>query len=227
MWSRCSSGLTRMAALTRGPRAAASCVLALLLSACGSSGPVQPEVAIDEEVLANIVSPAAEADFAAALAAMTGDDPVEAELRLEQFVLEYPHFPGAYVNLAILYARDDRLDEARQALDQALAIDPLHASANHQLGILLRRQGQFAEAEQAYQRALASAPDFALAHRNLGILLDVYLQRPSEALQHYRRYQELVAEPDASVGRWIIDLERRVGTDGDADTARVAQGEGA
>jgi len=227
MWSRCSNGTTRVSALARRGRAAAACALAIMLSACGGSGPVQPDVAMDEEVLADIVSPAAEADFAAALDAMTGDDPVEAELRLEQFVLEYPHFPGAYVNLAILYARDDRLDEARQALDQALAIDPMHASANHQRGILLRQQGQFAEAEQAYQRALATAPDFALAHRNLGILLDVYLQRPAEALQHYRRYQELVAEPDAIVGRWIIDLERRVGANADTDTARVAQGEGA
>jgi tetratricopeptide (TPR) repeat protein len=184
---------------------------------------VQPEEPAGDEALENIVSPAAQADFAAAVAAMTNDDMVEAELRLEQFVLEYPHFPGAYVNLAILYERDGRHDEARAALDEALALDPAHASANHQLGILLRQQGEFAEAEQAYLRALETAPDFALAHRNLGILLDLYLQRPSEALQHYQRYQELIAEPDVIVGRWIIDLERRVGAD--ADAARLARGE--
>ena len=225
MWPVCSNGAMSLCAGSRFRCATVGVAAALLCSACGTSGPVQPEVPVEEDALAVIVSPAAEADFAAALTAMTSDDPVEAELRLEQFVLEYPQFPGAYVNLAILYQRDGRDDEARQALDQALAIDPTHASANHQLGILLRQQGQFAEAEQAYLRALETTPDFALAHRNLGILLDLYLQRPSEALQHYRRYQELVAEPDPMVGRWIIDLERRVGADN--DTARLAQGEGA
>jgi tetratricopeptide (TPR) repeat protein len=200
-------------------------VAALLVSACGTSGPVQRVEVAEADALAPIVSPAAEADFAAALDAMAGDDLVEAELRLKQFVLEYPQFPGGFVNLAIVYGWDGRYEDARAALDQALALEPMHASANHQLGILLRQQGEFADAEQAYLRALETAPEFALAHRNLGILLDLYLYRPSEALHHYRRYQELIAEPDAIVGRWIIDLERRV--DSTDDTARLAQGDGA
>jgi hypothetical protein len=74
-------------------------------------------------------------------------------------------------------------------------------------------------------RAIASDPDYALAHHNLGVLLDLYLHRPAEALQHYERYQELIAEPDATVGRWIIDLQRRVGRNEDA--ARLAQEDGA
>lgn len=225
MWQRYSSSMRvqRIGAILRS--ALGIGVAALLASACGSSGPVQQLEVADEEALTLIVSPAAEADFAAALDAMASDDVVEAELRLEQFVLEYPQFPGGFVNLAIVYGRDGRHEDAHAALDQALALEPMHASANHQLGILLRQQGEFADAEQAYLRALEAAPAFALAHRNLGILLDLYLQRPSEALQHYRRYQELTAEPDAIVGRWIIDLERRVGAGDDA--ARLAQGDGA
>ena len=225
MWRRYSSlrRVRRVIAIARS--ALGIGVAALLASACGTSGPVQQLEVPEEEALALFVSPAAEADFAAALEAMASDDPVEAELRLEQFVLEYPQFPGGFVNLAIVYGQGGRHEDARAALDQALALEPMHASANHQLGILLREQGAFAEAEQAYLRALDSAPEFALAHRNLGILLDLYLQRSSEALQHYRRYQELIAEPDAIVERWIIDLERRVGTADDA--AKLAQGDGA
>ena len=40
-------------------------------------------------------------------------------------------------------------------------------------------------------------------------------------LENYERYQELQNEPDETVGRWIIDLRRRVGV---TETAqRVAQ----
>jgi len=204
--------------------------LALLCHGCGTSGSVRPDgdasaIESEEAELGSLVSPAAQSAYDEALGMLEGGDLVEAELRLEQFVLEYPHFPGAYVNLAIVYEHDDRHDEALAALDQALAINPAHATANNQLGIVLRKQGKFAEAEQAYLRALETDPDYALAHRNLGVLLDLYLHRPAEALQHYQRYQELSAEPDATVGRWIIDLQRRVDTN--ADAAQLAQEDGA
>ena len=56
------------------------------------------------------------------------------------------------------------------------------------------------------------------------MLLDIYLRRTAEALEHYEAYQASLAEPNETVGRWIIDLRRRVGNGGDA--ARVAQGDG-
>jgi lipoprotein NlpI len=123
------------------------------------------------------------------------------------------------VNLAIVYAHDGRRDEARTALDTALGIAPGFAPASNQLGLLLRLEGKFAEAEQAYGRAIQSDPSYALAHINLGILLDLYLNRPADALVQYSLYQQSLAEPDATVARWIVDLERRTG----ASAARVAQ----
>ena len=224
MWLRFSE----MASMGASLRPVAALLAAVLLChGCGGSGPVVPELELPEGVtaddaLAPLVSPAALAAFDDALEAMNGPDPVEAELRLEQFVLEYPQYPGGYVNLAILY---ERSDVEALLLDQALAIDPANAAANNQLGMLLRKQGQFADAEQAYVRAIETDPMYALAHHNLGVLLDLYLHRPAEALQHYQRYQELLAEPDAAVGRWIIDLQRRLGTN--EDTARLAQDDGA
>ena len=73
-----------------------------------------------------------------ALSAMLGGDDTEAELQLEQLILQYPDYAGPYVNLAIVYRRSDRIEEARDALDRALLIDPGHAAANNQLGILHR-----------------------------------------------------------------------------------------
>lgn len=157
-----------------------------------------------------------------ALAAMRSGNWLEAELELEQLTAAHQGLPGPLVNLAIVYLRDGRRADARDALERALALDGGHAAANTQLGILLREEGEFAAAEEAYRRALTSDPGHALAHYNLGVLLDVYLRRSAEALEHYEAYQSTLPEPNETVGRWIIDLRRRVGS---AGAARVAQEE--
>jgi len=181
-----------------------------------------------EAAVAGVIEPiseAAQAGYDRALAAMRADDWLEAELELEQLTTEYPAYPGPHVNLALVYLHDGRRDDARAALDRALTIDPGHAAANNQLGILLREQGKFDEAERAYRRALETDPDHSLTHYNLAVLLDVYLRRTAEALEHYESYQSSLATPDETVGRWIVDLRRRVGNS-NGDAARVAQGDG-
>lgn len=167
----------------------------------------EPEVV---DVLAEVPEGAAQG-FARAVAAMQSENWIEAELELEQLLLEFDGLTGAYVNLAIVYARDGRTEDAAAALDRALEIDPGHPAANDERGILFRQAGDFAAAESAYRRALESDPGYALAHRNLGILLDLYLGRHEEALEQYEAYQSLLPEPDPEVGRWIVDLRRRLG----------------
>jgi tetratricopeptide (TPR) repeat protein len=159
-----------------------------------------------------------------ALAAMASQNWIEAELELEQLLLEHGGFAGPYVNLAIVLMQDGREEEARAALDEALALNPAHPAANNQLGILLRQRGEFDAAEAAYRRAIEADPQYAIAYLNLGVLLDLYLRRQMEALEYYELYQDLIAEPDQQVGRWIIDLRRRLGVTGNA--GRVARGDG-
>jgi Tfp pilus assembly protein PilF len=180
-------------------------------SAAGAAGVVEP------------VPEAAAAAYARAVEAMRSQNWIEAELELEPLVQEHPDYPGPHVNLALVYLHDGRRDDARKELELALEADPGNATANTQLGILLREDGKFAAAEEAYRRALETDPDHALAHYNLGVLLDIYLRRTAEALEHYEAYQASLAQPDETVGRWIIDLRRRAGNGG---AARVAQGEG-
>lgn len=151
------------------------------------------------------------AAFSNALAAMSSADWIQAELTFEDLTRDFPAFPGPYVNLAILYRRDGRDDEAETALNQALAIAPDHAAANNELGVLYRERGEFAEAERAYRRAIDGNPTYALAHYNLGVLLDLYLKREAEALEQYEAYQSLTPASDEEVGRWIVDLRRRLG----------------
>ncbi len=155
-----------------------------------------------------------------AVAIMAAGDLVEAELRFENFVLQYPKYPGAYVNLAIIRASNGDDAAAREAIDSALEIDRHHAPALNQLGMLLRRNGNFLEAEAAYLKAVTAHPDYALAHYNLGVLNELYMQRLDSALQHFERYKSLVGE-DKQVEMWIADLRRRVAAA--QRTAKVSQ----
>lgn len=173
-----------------------------VLSAVAETVPLVPPLEVPEEALVA---------FASAVDAMAGGDWIQAEIELEDLIGEHPAFPGPYVNLAILYRRDGRDDEAQAALQQALALAPGHAAANNELGVIYRERGDFADAEMAYRRAIETEPTYALAHYNLGVLLDIYLKREAEALQHYEAYQALAPVPDQEVGIWILDLRRRLG----------------
>lgn len=155
------------------------------------------------------IPPQAQSLFEQAVAVMASGDHLEAVFRFEEFVLQYPGYPGAHVNLAIIHARNGDDSAAEGSITDALLINPEYAPALNQLGMLLRRQGKFREAESAYQKALAAQPSYALVHYNLGVLNELYLQRLEEALRHYERYQELSGD-DEQVKKWISDLTRRV-----------------
>ena len=140
---------------------------------------------------------------------MAGGDSIDAELRFQEFLLQYPDYPGAHVNLAIIFMSRGDLQAAENSLTDALIVDPVHAAALNQLGMLLRRQGKFPEAESAYSKAISANPGYALAHYNIAVLNDLYLQRLDVALEHYERYQELAGD-DQQVTKWIADLKRRI-----------------
>ena len=187
-------------------------VAGMLVAGCGStSGPgksgKKAAAAAEGE---RVVPPEAQTMYEQAVAVMAGGDYLEAQLRFQEFLLQYPEFPGAHVNLAIIYASNGDDQGAENSLTDALLLDPAHPVALNQLGMLLRRQGKFDEAEAAYLRAVEADPEYAIAHYNLGVLNDLYLQRLDTALQHYETYQSLGAE-DKQVGKWIADLKRRLG----------------
>jgi Flp pilus assembly protein TadD len=133
----------------------------------------------------------------------------EAMLRLTK---RYRRSAGPWINLSIIYSQNERYAESETALRRALAIDSRSAVAYNHLGILLRRDGRFAEAERAYERAIKLDPEYALAYLNYGVLADLYLHQPERALRYFERYQQLHGGEDKQVGRWIIELKRRVVT---------------
>ena len=62
---------------------------------------------------------------------------------------EYPELPEPYNNLAVIYASQNRLDQARNALEMAVRNNPNYAVAHENLGDIYARL-----AEQAYARSL-------------------------------------------------------------------------
>jgi len=166
------------------------------------------------------IPPQVQTLYEQAAAAMAAGDYVDAELRFKEFLLQYPQYPGAHVNLAIIHANNDNSDAARSDLDAALALNPNNPAALNQLGMLLRKNGKFLEAEAAYLKAVTVSPDYALAHYNLGVLNELYLRRLDIALQNFEAYQALVGE-DKQVAKWIADLRRRVAAT--QRTANVAE----
>jgi tetratricopeptide (TPR) repeat protein len=188
----------------------------LLLSACASSGPQttsRAETTTGSTEVGDTAAPVIPDNvltlFEQAVAVMAGGDFVDAELRFQEFLLQYPGYPGAHVNLAIIHTANGKDEAARSAVDAALAVNADYAPALNQLGMLLRKNGNFLEAEAAYLKAVTVSPDYALAHYNLGVLNELYLQRLDVALQHFESYQALVGE-DKQVEKWIVDLTRRV-----------------
>ncbi len=197
-------------------RTVVSVLVVLALAGCAGGGAAKAprsEAKTAEAVAGDSVTPEIPAQaltlYEQAAASMASGDFVDAELRFKEFLLQYPQYPGAHVNLAIIHANNENNEAARSALDAALALDPNHPAALNQMGMLLRRNGKFLEAEAAYLKAVTVSPDYALAHYNLGVLNELYLQRLDVALQHFETYQTLVGE-DKQVEKWIADLRRRV-----------------
>jgi len=191
----------------------------LLLSGCGGSGFLTSKAGSQQETdpgaarnggeSARDVPPAALTMFEQAAASMAAGDLIDAELRFKEFLMQYPEFPGAHVNLTIIHASNGDNDAARASVEAALALDPNHPAALNQLGMLLRRNGKFLEAEAAYMKAITVSPEYPLAHYNLGVLNELYLQRLEAALKNFEDYQSLAGE-DKQVAKWIRDLSRRV-----------------
>ncbi len=188
-------------------------LLALLGTACSGVRPgseTPATVAARDDGRAVTVEPLPR-DYDSALQLMRGGEYKAAIPVLEAFIDARPDLAGPRLNLAIALRLTGDRKAAAAAIQRALELNPDSAAAWHQRAILYRAAGEFEAALDAYRKALALDPDYALAHRNIGILYDIYLQQPGPALEHYRKYLALHRGEDATVSRWVVDLERRSG----------------
>jgi Flp pilus assembly protein TadD len=150
------------------------------------------------------------ADFARAVALVKAGKDEDAELEFQLIATTYPSYPGALVNLGILYRKHGELEKSEQSLHSAVQRDPNDAEGWCELGVTLRLEGKFHEAVDAYNQAIGVNPGFAAAYRNLAIVLDLYLGDTAAALTAMEHYQQLAADDKAVTG-WVADLKQRAG----------------
>jgi tetratricopeptide (TPR) repeat protein len=81
-----------------------------------------------------------------------------------------PRHTLARYNLALVLRRADRVPEAIDELERALAIEP-RAEVHYTLGVIYWQQGDLERAARALRAAVAARADYAEAHATLGAVL--------------------------------------------------------
>jgi TolB-like protein/tetratricopeptide (TPR) repeat protein len=99
--------------------------------------------------------------------------------------------------------REDDVEEAEEAINRALSIEPSNALAHFAYGLVQRSRGEHFSAADAFSRTIELDPNFALAYAHRGNAL-VLMGRPAEAPALVE--QALLLSPhDPSIGifHWI------------------------
>ncbi len=183
-------------------------LLIILLPACSNMPPSQTDSQIGKpkKPVENKIN----REFQQALALMQKKNLRGAAEKFHDLIERYPQMTGAWANLGLIHIKAREWEKAQQALQQAVALNPKLAPAYNYLGVVERNLGQFKQAEQAYKKAIDADPAYAIAWLNLGILYDIYMDKPAQALPQYEQYQHLTGKTDKKVGKWIVELKRRI-----------------
>lgn len=179
--------------------------LMLALQAC-APGPARRAPSVASTAPSAPINDDARAQYAAALSLIDNGQAEDAKAALHALVAQHPRLSGAWTNLGILQARADDTAAALISFTQACQSNPENLIAWNWRASLLRQQRRYLEAEQAYLAALRIDEADAYSHRNLALLYDLNLGRTQDALDHYRRYQQLSDNP-LIVQAWIHRLE--------------------
>ncbi|MGJ7486777.1 tetratricopeptide repeat protein [Variovorax sp. LT2P21] len=81
-----------------------------------------------------------------------------------QLTQDFPELPEPYNNLAALYAQQSKFEQARDALENAIRLNPNYATAHENLGDVYARLAaqSYAKAQQLASTNASAAPKLAL-----------------------------------------------------------------
>lgn len=113
----------------------------------------------------------------------------------------------AKYELGRYYYGQRRTEEARRALEEALALNAAHSRASNVLGVVYASQGRYEEAQLQFKRALEREPGAAHLHSNLGY---AYLLqgRNEEALASFEEALRLEPQSEKAGANLRIARER-------------------
>ena len=111
-----------------------------------------------------------------------------------------PRHTLARYNLALVLKRSDRLSDALEELDRALAIEP-RPEAYYTQGVIYWHQGDLERAVRALREAVAAEPRYAEAYFALGSVLKAKRDWPG-AVAALRR--AIVLRPDLPAGHYTL-----------------------
>lgn len=183
----------------------------VVAAACSTptGGPAKQKV--DEEpviVRPVIVAEKVSEEMLKAIALLDEKNYRQAEAHFEEIAKVRPDIAEAHFNLGWVKFQLGKFSEVGTHVANGLKIKPTEISAYLLIALAEREAGQFANAEVTYRAAMGLAPKDDRIQLNLGILLDLYMQRPDEALVYYKAYQDLQKEPNPKVKGWIAGMER-------------------
>jgi tetratricopeptide (TPR) repeat protein len=105
------------------------------------------------------------------LADRRGGDAHDRQLAIDayrQAIQIEPHYELAMINLGLLYASEQKYDDAIDEYRRALLVNPDSVKARNNLGNALVALGRLDEAMDEYRQVLQDHPDNAIAHNGLG-----------------------------------------------------------
>ncbi|HEY8927001.1 MAG TPA: tetratricopeptide repeat protein [Polyangia bacterium] len=126
----------------------------------------------------------------------------DAERLLAKAVSLAPLTPGPYGELALVYDKQGRLDDAERTVTRALGLDPNsceQARLLRQQGYILIDRGKLLEALHAYGRSLELAPGNPIATKEIDIVLGEMRRRGGTDAKTAEAYRPPPQSPDVRV----------------------------
>ncbi len=99
-----------------------------------------------------------------------------------------------YHELGDMLADRGQWDDAIDAYERSIALEPEDSDRHNSLGVALEEAGRLADAERAYRQAIATDPADSLAYFNLGALCETQA-RTDEALAAYQECLRRSSDP--------------------------------
>lgn len=98
-----------------------------------------------------------------------------------------------------------QFNEAIDAYQKALALDPKNVDVRVDMGTCMRGIGKYEATVAEFRKAIKIAPSHVNAHRNLGVVLAFDLKEREAAIKEFQTYLELAPNvPDAAQIRDVI-----------------------